>query len=691
LKVAQVVPSMNVGGVERGAIDLALHLNKQGVDNFIVSSGGRLLETSTNLGVKHILLNVCKKSLSSLFSIGKMRKIINNENVDIVHARSRVPAWISFFATRSSSAHFITTAHGVYKNKFFSEVMGWGKVVICPSKVVARHLRNNFGVPDEKIIIINRWVDTEAFYFTDYNQRKTSNTVVAVGRISPTKGYEYLIEAFKRVVRINPYLELHIVGSPDKSKMRYYKHLQTLVNRYSLQYNVKFIEYKSDVAGILSSARVLVAPSVTEESFGRVIVEAFSCGVPVIATKVGGYNEIIEDREDAILVDPCNSDQIAEGILKILEDPQYAANLTVKARSKVERLYTIEKCLSQVDKVYEKVLKTTRIAVIKLSSFGDLVLIIPALKLLRDKNSKSYIVLVTSKRYSSLFFDCPYIDELISLDDSCKSVKAIREASRILRRKSFDYIIDFQNNKISHLLSFLAFPRYSFGYGLRWGFLLSKRIAYDRNLDPLSSQEKILQFLGLKFDEKKLIFWDKKTTESLNLPDGNLIGINVSASRRWKSKNWALKNIVKLIELIIKNIPQSYVVLFGDEYSQEISQGLVSTANHRVFNLCGKTSIADLPAALMQLKAFITPDTATLHLAAALGVPVIAFFGPTDYRRHAVASSDLHVLTGDLPCLCCYKPDCKFSKESLCLGKITPSEVYAKLKSILKDKGIISF
>ncbi len=685
MKVIQVVPMMNLGGVERGALDLALHLNSKDIDNFIVSGGGRLIESSTHKGVKHLQMNVYKKSLLSLLSVKEMRRLINREAIDIVHARSRVPAWISFFATRSTKAHFVTTAHGVYKNKFFSEVMGWGKVVICPSKVVARHLRNNFGVPDEKITIINRWVDTEAFYFTDYNERKANNIVVAIGRISPTKGYEYLIKAFKKIVRINPYMKLHIVGSPDKSKMRYYKYLQTLVRRYSLQYNVKFLGYEGDVAGVLSRARVLVAPSVIEESFGRVVIEAFSSGVPVVATKVGGYKEIIDDREDAILVESRNSDQIAEAIINILEDPNFTRSLTIKARSKVEKLYTLEKCLLQVDKVYEKVTKSNRIAVIKLSSFGDLILIVPALKLLRDKNPLAYIVLATSKRYSSLFFDCPYVDEVIPLDDRCKSIRSIREAARILRRKSFDYIIDLQNSRASHLISFLAFPRYSFGYSLRWGFLLSKCIAYDRTLDPLSSQEKILQFLGLQFDEKKLIFWNKKSIESVDFPEGNLIGINVVASARWQSKNWPLKNIRKLIEMIVKNIPQSYIVLFGDEYSRDISKGLVSATNHRVLDLCGKTSMADLPVFVKQLNAFITPDTATLHLAVALGVPTIALFGPTDYKRHTVGSDNLHVLSCDLPCSYCYKPNCKFSEESLCLGRITPNQVYSKLKNILKD------
>jgi ADP-heptose:LPS heptosyltransferase/glycosyltransferase involved in cell wall biosynthesis len=683
LKIAQVVPLMNVGGVERGTIDLAVYLNKQGIENIIVSGGGRLLESPSANGLRHATMNVYRKSLFTFFTIAKMRSLLKEEAVNIVHARSRVPAWVSFFASRGSEAHFLTTAHGVYTNKSFSEVMGWGKFVICPSKVVARHLKKKFGVPDEKIVVINRWVDTQAFPYTDYSRRKNSNIILTFGRISPSKGYEYLIEAFKRVVRFNPYMRLHIVGSPDKSKINYYKYLQGLVSRYALQYNVKFIGFQSDVAAALAEARMMVAPSVTEESFGRVIIEAFSCGVPVIATKVGGYKEIIDAGRDGILVDPGNPGQIADAMIRILEDKEAAGRLTVKAKEKVDKSFTIDKCLLEVTDVYRKALAISRIAVVKLSSLGDLILAVPSLKLLREKNPQARISLITSRRYSALFLDCSYIDELIPVDDSFKKLKSISESARFLRRKSFDYIIDLQNNRISHLLSFLAFPRYSFGYNLRWGFLLSKRVAYDRSLDPLTSQEKILQLLGLRFKEKKLVFWDKKGNESLVLPEGNLIGINVSASARWRSKNWPIANIGKLIDLICKNIPGSFVVLLGDDHSRALTSSLAQAADRQVLDLCGKTTMADLPAIISKLRVFLTPDTAALHLALALGVPTLALFGPTDHSRHSVKSENLHIFSEKLSCSYCYKKRCKFSQESLCLVKITPQQVFSKIKSLL--------
>ncbi|MCK5394079.1 MAG: glycosyltransferase, partial [Candidatus Omnitrophica bacterium] len=189
MRIMQILPKMNIGGIERGVIDLALFFKRKGmisseekIENIVVSGGGRLVSQLESEGIKHYRLDVYKKSLTALLLIPKLRKIIKEEKIDIVHARSRVPGWLSFFACRNTNAHFITTAHGVYKNKIFSSVMGWGKYVICPSKVVARHMKNNFRVPDEKIIVINRWVDLNKFKFTDYSERKESNNIVSIGR-----------------------------------------------------------------------------------------------------------------------------------------------------------------------------------------------------------------------------------------------------------------------------------------------------------------------------------------------------------------------------------------------------------------------------------------------------------------------------------------------------------------------------
>ena len=300
----------------------------------LISPWAGTLPEIKKAGITHYLLPVHKKSLFSLFLIPKLKEIINKNGIDIIHARSRVPAWLSFFASRSSNAHYITTIHGIYKNQFFSEVMGWGKFVICPSKAVARHMKNNFGVGDDRIVIINRWVNLERFKPVDQQMRKKSNIIIAAGRISPSKGYEYLIDAFRKLIRTNPFLNLKIVGSADKSKAYYLEHLKTLVNRFALDRNVEFVGFRQDVENILCQARLAVVPSVIEEAFTRAVLEACACGIPVITTNIGGTSEIIEDGIDGIAVEPKNSEAIADAILKLLADNSLADSLAAKARQK---------------------------------------------------------------------------------------------------------------------------------------------------------------------------------------------------------------------------------------------------------------------------------------------------------------------------------------------------------------------
>jgi lipopolysaccharide heptosyltransferase II len=687
----QILPRMEVGGVERGVLDLATYFKKTqaagldaDIENIVISGGGRLIKELEKDGITHYELSVYKKSLFSLFLIPKLKKIINKEKINIIHARSRVPGWLSFFASRGKNACFVTTIHGIYKNKWSSEVMGWGKFVICPSRAVARHMKEKFFVPEEKIVIINRWVNLNKFKFTESSKRKQSNTIVSIGRISPSKGYEYLIEGFKKVIRQNPYLKLKIVGAPDQTKMDYFQHLKTLVNRFSLSHNVEFSGFRQDIENVLSEAKIAVSSSVIDEAFPRAVLEASACGIPIIATEVGGVSEIIENEINGIMVEPKNSEAIARAILRLTDDTTLADTIAQKGREKIEKMYSMEKSLKETAQVYKQALSLKRILAIKTSSLGDIILAIPSFKALKENFPEGKVSVLVLKKYASILYGCPYVDEIITLENDYKRLKNILSIAKDLRRHSFDYIIDLQNNRASHLISFLTFPQYSFGYLRKWGVLLTKHIRYIRNLDPLSSQEKILELIGIRIKEKKLTFWDIKTdvSEKIFGSEKNLIGINISASKRWLTKNWPVNHIKSLIELINKNLPAYKIVLLGDSDSKTTVTEIESTTIRASFNLCGKTNLQDLPSIIKKLQVFVTPDTATLHLAQALNVPTIGLFGPTDPSRHTVKSKNLYIICKELLCSFCYNPKCKLDKINLCMEKISAQEVFSQIKEI---------
>lgn len=684
MKVIQIIPKMNIGGVERGVVDLAKYFKNSDLSNIIISGGGRLVSELRKSNITHYRLKVYEKSLLSLRLIPKLNKIIEKEKIDIIHARSRVPAWLSFISSRIKERCFITTAHGMYKSKLFSQVMGWGKFVICPSKAIARHMKEQYGVPQEKIVIISRWVDLDRFTFRDSSSRNSSNLIVSMGRIAPQKGYEYLIDAIKKISRFNPYIKLKIIGSPDPSKLSYFQSLKNLVGQSALGYNVEFSGFSENVPKILEQARILVAPSIGDEAFGRVLIEAFACGVPVIAADVCGYREVIDNGQDGLLVEPKNSQAIADNIIKLFSDSELVKRLTCKARKKVEVLYSMERSLKETKEVYELALTQKRILVIKISSFGDLILAIPSLKAIKDKFPQSRLSLLTHKKFASLFYGCPYLDEIITLSDNYKKTSKLIELTRNLRRKSFDYIIDLQNSRISHLIAFLSFSILTAGYSRRWGFLLKRIAKCQPHLNPLDSQETVLNLLGIPIKNKTLSFWDIAYDSKLNLPDCNLIGFNVSASSRWESKNWPVSSCRQLFEIIQRNLPSYKIVLLGEETAKKRAEELSHQFSKQVINLCGKTTLADLVSVIKQTKVFITADTASLHLAQSLNIPTIGLFGPTDPKRHAVNSQNLHIFFKTLKCSPCYKPKCTIKAGKTCMEEIPAQEVFTVMKNILK-------
>ena len=238
MNVLQILPELNIGGVERGTVDLARYLMANDHKAVVVSGGGRLVRELDMIGARHYRLPVGRKSLFTMISmVGRLCEIIRRENVDVVHARSRVPAWITFFACRITKRPFVTTAHGYYRNIFTSQVMGWAKSVIVASHIIARHMIDDFKVPRTKIRLIPRGVDLNRFTYKDPKEKRDltdsstgsgssrvkSRDGFAIGiisRITPIKGHTYLIKALAVVSRIIPKLKLLIVGEPSPGKER---------------------------------------------------------------------------------------------------------------------------------------------------------------------------------------------------------------------------------------------------------------------------------------------------------------------------------------------------------------------------------------------------------------------------------------------------------------------------------------
>ncbi|MEW5758594.1 MAG: lipopolysaccharide heptosyltransferase II [Candidatus Omnitrophota bacterium] len=695
MNILQVVPELNIGGVETGVLDLSKYLVKHGHRSIVVSKGGSLVRELERDGARHYILDVKTKSLFSVIRmIPYLVEIIKRERVDIIHARSRVPAWISFFAARQTKITFITTCHGYYSRHIFSRVMGWGKLIIVPSRVIARHMIEDFKVPQERIVKIDRSVDLEKFKF-NYPRNINSDkfNIAIIGRITPIKGHICFIEAISKLISDIPNLKAYIVGSVQEGHEDYFNNINLLIKKLALSPYIEFTGRTDNIASVLNDLDLLVMPSIAQESFGRVIIEAQAVGVPVIASRIGGIVDIIDDNKTGIMFTPGDYEELAKKIFSLYQDKDLQYKLIINARKKVETNYNVDKFASLTIDTYNRAIQTLKILVIKLSSLGDIILIIPSLRALRKKFPNAKISVLVGRAFSQALVRCPYIDEVIAYDweDKHKGIGGFFKIASLLKRKNFDKVIDLQNNKASQWLSFLSLTVERYGYERKFGSLLLTHRVKDKKIAmaPIEHQFKTLGMLDIKLEDAHLELWpDQRDYDFIErflkahwLIHGQiLIGINLSASIKWQTKQWPFEQIILLCNMLAK---KDYRIVFTGSQKEEALANKIAKSLDALKPIIavGKTTINELAALIKRCNVFITADSAPMHVAAAMSTPFIALFGPTDPKRHMPCAEKFILIKKDIKCSPCYRPKC-MSHE--CMHKIEVEEVVDAVDKLLK-------
>jgi len=697
MNILQVVPRLDTGGVETGTVDLAKELIQQGHKAVVISSGGELVKELDSLGVKHYKLPVHKKSPFTMFRmINEIVEVIKKEKIDIVHARSRVPAWSSYFACFRTGCNFITTCHGYYNTHFMSRVMAWGKRVIVPSLVIGRHMIDDFGVPADRIKHIARGVDLDKFKFNPpYLKSRGSLTIGIIGRISPIKGHRYFLRAISKIVRRIPKVRALIIGEPSLGKERYKENLQIFVRQLGISSYVEFSGRKSDMPKVLSELDILVMATTTQEAFGRVLIEAQAVGVPVIGTKVGGVVEIIEDGVNGILIPPEDHEAMAEAITRLYKDKELVRRFVKKGREKVEKLFSLKRMAKETIRTYQEIANSLKILVIKISSLGDIILAVPSLRSLREKFKDAHISVLVDLHYKDILQNCPYLDEILSYNLKGAPIfsRKFRNIYRGLMREKFDIVVDLQNNTKSHLLGFLSMAPKRYGYrNKKLGILLNYGIRdVGKELDPINHQQRILNMLGIDILDRNLTLWPKKEDLEYveNLLKGEwlaedqvLIGMNITASSKWQTKRWPIKNFAKLADELTKRY-NARIVITGSDEDKEEAEKLNRLTKAKPIIASGKTTFMQLVALIARSEVFITGDSAPMHIAAAMKTPFVALFGPTSPKRHFPPAQKCTVIYKKLKCSPCYKPKCN---TRTCMKKISEDEVLSAVSKYIKDR-----
>ena len=331
--VLQVLPALVTGGVERGTVETTAALVKAGFRSVVASAGGPMAREVEEAGGTHITLPLKSKNpVVMLANIARLVRLIHDQKIDLVHARSRAPAWSAYASAAQAGVPFVTTFHSAYGagsaiKRFYNSVMGKGARVIAISDFVAAYAKRTYGVSPDILRTIPRGVDIDVFDPAQVTQDRiddlrqtwklTDNRPVILmpGRITRWKGQSILIQALaKRQQR--DFVCALIGGGKDST---YGKELTQEIKQAGLENNIALFDTCRDMPAAYRIASVVIVPSTRPEGFGRVVIEAQAMGCPVIASNHGGARETVIQDETGWLTKPGNADDLAQVIDKVLQ------------------------------------------------------------------------------------------------------------------------------------------------------------------------------------------------------------------------------------------------------------------------------------------------------------------------------------------------------------------------------------
>lgn len=369
MKIIQILPELNAGGVERGTLEVAARLVRNGHESIVVSNGGRMVAELEQAGSRHITMPVHRKALASLAQIPHLRKLFLQEKPDIIHLRSRMPAWLAWLAWKTmdsrSRPRLVTTVHGFYSVNAYSAIMTRGEAVIAVSESVRDYILKNYPKTDPaKIRVIHRGVDEKVFpagfvpsaewlaaWQAGVPEVAGRIPLLMPGRITRWKGQEDFLKLIAAL--IGKGLPVHglIVGAPHPRKLAFQQEIENLAASLGVVPHVTFLGHRTDLREIMAVSQIVYSLSNDPEAFGRVSLEALALGKPVIAYNHGGVSEQLR----AIF---------PEGLVKV-GDLNCAIDLTGEilkrhAMPASTEAFSLQRMLDSTLDVYQTVLATPR-------------------------------------------------------------------------------------------------------------------------------------------------------------------------------------------------------------------------------------------------------------------------------------------------------------------------------------------
>lgn len=369
--ILQILPELRSGGVERGTIEIARAIVQAGGVSMVASSGGPMVAYLQKAGASHITLPLNSKNPFTMFSNAlRLVNIIKKYNVNIIHARSRAPAWSAWWAAQKTGCHFVTTFHGTYglQNKWkkkYNSIMTRGERVIAVSHFIADHIINNYEVDHGKLRVIHRGVDLNLFnpsrhstslmveLANEWRLPEEYPVILFPGRFARWKGQEVFVKALAKIPHRNFFA---VLLGDDKGHETYRQEIEKLIIDSGLSGHVRIARHTHHITEAYMLSKLVVATSIQPEAFGRVVLETQAMGKPVIATNHGGPQETVIDQETGLLVTPGDVDTLAKAIEDVLAMPEDLYKQVEGDAIDNAHKFSLEKMCEQTILVYKELL-----------------------------------------------------------------------------------------------------------------------------------------------------------------------------------------------------------------------------------------------------------------------------------------------------------------------------------------------
>lgn len=374
--VLQVLPSLVTGGAERGCIDVAVALAQAGCVPLVASTGGPMTRELDRHNIRHITLPLASKNPWTMYrNIERLEAVIRTYGVDIVHARSRAPAWSAWEAARRTGVRFMTTFHAPYGftnrlKKAYNAIMTRGERIIAVSEFIRDHILAHYPVHPYTVRVIQRGIDASLFrpervtasrmiqLAKNWRLPEDRPVIMLPGRLTRWKGQTVLIDALARLGRTD--VVCLLVGA-DQGRNRFRRELEARIIRHGLEGVVHIVDHCNDMAAAYALATVVVSASVEAEAFGRVIIEAQAMGRPLIVTDLGAVRETVIAGETAWVIPPNDAEALADALAKALDlTAEQREAMARRGQAHVWERFTKERMCEETLTVYAELLAVPR-------------------------------------------------------------------------------------------------------------------------------------------------------------------------------------------------------------------------------------------------------------------------------------------------------------------------------------------